>query len=108
MMAQDDVRSEALEVVAIDIEASGIVDLRVRTPLRQSASTSRASWLLGRASPRPGAHLGRGRCVTASSKSVRTVHSRKSSGLWHPVLFRWNVANDALTVRLLGTHRFSG
>ena len=28
MMAQDDVRSEALEVVAIDIEASGIVDLR--------------------------------------------------------------------------------
>nr|WP_250892925.1 hypothetical protein [Curtobacterium flaccumfaciens] len=48
----------------------------------------------------------RDRHIEASSDGLIDP-SRKSPGLWHLALFRWSVADDTPTVRLLGAPRFS-
>ena len=72
-VAHNDARPDSLDIVAINVEASGIVDLRDVSALEAVGIDLEDAWLPGRPSPRPGQHRGRGRCVTASSKSVRTV-----------------------------------
>jgi hypothetical protein len=72
-IAHGDARPDSLDIVAMDVEASGIVDLRDMSALEAVGIDLEDAWLPGRPSPRPGQHRGRGRCVTASSKSVRTV-----------------------------------
>ncbi|WP_412162796.1 RES domain-containing protein [Curtobacterium flaccumfaciens] len=107
MIAHNDVRPEAVEIVAIDVEASGIVDLR-------DVNASKADGIdLGDAlSPwqtipetdgTPRSWTVRDRLIEVGANGLIDP-SRTIPGLWHLVLFRWNVA-DAPSTCVLDTQR---
>ncbi|NQX22927.1 RES domain-containing protein [Curtobacterium sp. VKM Ac-2852] len=107
MIAHNDVQPEAVDIVAIDVEASGIVDLRdvsavkaVGIDLGDALSPWRTIPETGRT---PRSSTVRDRLIEVGADGLIDP-SRKSPGLWHLVLFRWNVA-DAPSARLLDTQR---
>lgn len=108
MIAHNDVQPEAVAIVAIDLEASGIVDLRDVSAAKaigidlEDALAPRQRIAEGGGKPR--SWTVRDRLIEVGADGL--IHpSRKSLGLWHLVLFRWNVA-DAPSARLLDTQRF--
>ncbi|WP_412148681.1 RES domain-containing protein [Curtobacterium flaccumfaciens] len=107
MIAHNDVRPVAVEVVAIDVEASGIVDLRDVSALKAvgiDLEDALAPWqTIAEGGGTPRSWTVRDRLIEVGADGLIDP-SRKSLGLWHLVLFRWNVA-DAPSARLLDTHR---
>ncbi|MCY1718654.1 RES family NAD+ phosphorylase [Microbacterium sp. SL62] len=106
MIAHKDSRSAALEIVKIDVEASGIVDLRDASTLEVAGidiAHAVAPWQdIAAAGGTPLSWLVRDRLLEAGANGLIDP-SRKSPGLWHLVLFRWNEAG-APTARITGTH----
>src|SRR5690606_28128881 len=104
MIAHKDARSAALEIVEIDVEASGIVDLRDANALEAvgiDLADAVAPWQdIAAAGGTPSSWTVRDRLLEAGANGLIDP-SRKSPGLWHLVLFRWNEAN-APSVRLDG------
>lgn len=104
MIAHKDARSVALEIVEIDVEASGIVDLRDANTLEAAGidlADAVAPWQdIAAAGGTPSSWAVRDRLLEVGANGLIDP-SRKSPGLWHLVLFRWNQA-DAPTVRLGG------
>ena len=107
MIAHNDVRPEAVEIVAIDVEASGIVDLRDVSALKAvgiDLGGALAPWqAIAEAGGTPRSWTVRGRLIEIGANGLIDP-SRKSLGLWRLMLFRWNVA-DAPSARLLDTQR---
>jgi hypothetical protein len=108
MIAHTHVQPEAVAIVAIDVEASGIVDLRDVSAVKavgidlEDALAPRQRIAEGGGTPR--SWTVRDRLIEVGADGLIDP-SRKSLGLWHLVLFRWNVA-DAPSARLLDTQRF--
>lgn len=104
MIAHKDARAAALEIVEIDVEASGIVDLRDASALAAAGidlAHAVAPWQdIAAAGGTPSSWAVRDRLLELGANGLIDP-SRKSPGLWHLVLFRWNEA-DAPTVRLGG------
>lgn len=104
MIAHKDSRAAALEIVEIDVEASRIVDLRDANALEAAGidlAHAVAPWQdIAAAGGAPSSWIVRDRLLAAGANGLIDP-SRKSPGLWHLVLFRWNEA-DAPTVRLGG------
>jgi len=73
LIAHRDARASALEIVEVNVEAAGVVDLRDRPLSRSSASTSPTRWRTGSTSLQPVGRRRHGRCATVSSRSARTV-----------------------------------
>lgn len=107
MIAHQDARPAALEIVAIGVEASGIVDLRDANALEAAGidlADAVAPWQdIAAAGGTPSSWTVRDRLLDAGANGLIDP-SRKSPGLWHLVLFRWNEA-DAPIVRLAGQPR---
>lgn len=106
-IAHNDARPGSLDIVAIDVEASGIVDLLDVRALEAVGIDVEASGIAVRPSPRPGAPrswMVRDRLIEVGANGLIDP-SRKSPGHWHLVLFRWNMA-EAPSVRLLDTPCF--
>lgn len=104
MIAHKDARSAALEIIEIDVEASRIVDLRDANALEAAGidlAHAVAPWQdIAAAGGTPSSWTVRDRLLEAGANGLIDP-SRKSPGLWHLVLFRWNEA-DAPIVRLTG------
>lgn len=104
MIAHKDARSVPLEIVEIDVEASGIVDLRDANALETAGidlADAVAPWQsIAAAGGAPRSWTVRDRVLEVGANGLIDP-SRKSPGMWHLVLFRWNEA-DAPTVRLGG------
>ncbi|UWD79191.1 hypothetical protein [Curtobacterium flaccumfaciens] len=109
MIAHNDVQREAVEIVAIDGQAFGIVDLCDVSALRTvgiDLEDALARWQrTAEAGGTPRSWTVRGRLIEVGANGLIDP-SRKTPGLWHLVLFRWNVA-DAPSARLLATQRFA-
>lgn len=107
MIAHNDVQPEAVEIVAIDVEASGIVDLRDVSAVEAVGIDSEDSLAprqrIAEGGGTPRSSTVRDRLIEVGADGLIDP-SRKSLGLWHLVLFRWNVA-DAPSARLLDTQR---
>ncbi|WDH77534.1 RES domain-containing protein [Microbacterium esteraromaticum] len=104
MIAHRDARPVALEIVELDVEASGIVDLRDANALQAAGvdlADAVAPWQdIADAGGTPSSWAVRDRLVEVGANGLIDP-SRKRPGLWHLVLFRWN-AVDAPTIRLGG------
>ncbi|RPE85290.1 RES domain-containing protein [Curtobacterium sp. PhB137] len=104
MIAHKDARSAALEIIEIDVEASRIVDLRDVSALESAGidlAKAVAPWQdIATAGGTPSSWTVRDHLLEAGANGLIDP-SRKSPGLWHLVLFRWN-ESDAPTVRLGG------
>lgn len=104
MVAHKDARSAALEIIEIEVEAFGIVDLRDANAVeaaRIDIAHAVAPWQdIAAAGGTPSSWTVRDRLLDAGANGLIDP-SRKSPGLWHLVLFRWNEA-DAPTVQLGG------
>jgi RES domain-containing protein len=104
MIAHKDGRSADREIVEVDVEATRIVDLRDGDSLKAvglDLADAVAPWQdIAVAGGTPSSWRVRDRLVEAGANGLIDP-SRKSPGLWHLVLFRWNEA-DAPTVRLGG------
>ncbi|TPG07193.1 RES domain-containing protein [Curtobacterium flaccumfaciens] len=102
MVAHRDVRAETLEIVAIDVDAARIVDLRDPGTLDSigiDLQDAVAPWQdIAAAGGTPGSWQVRDRLVEIGADGLIDP-SRKSPGLWHLVLFRWN-EDDAPTVMI--------
>lgn len=102
MVAHRDARSAALEVVEVDVEASGIVDLRDAEALQAAGvdlADAVAPWAeTAAAGGTPSSWTVRDRLLRLGANGLIDP-SRKRPGLWHLVLFRWNEPG-APTVRL--------
>jgi len=109
MIAHKDARSVALEIVEIDVEATGIVDLRDANALEAAGidlADAVAPWQgIAAAGGMPTSWTVRDRLLEVGANGLIDP-SRKSPGCWHLVLFRWNEA-DAPIVRLSG-HPLAG
>lgn len=104
MVAHKDARSVALEIVEIDVEASGIVDLRNATALEAvgiDIADAVAPWQdIVATGGTPRSWKVRDRLREAGANGLIDP-SRKRPELWHLVLFRWNQAGAPI-VRLGG------
>lgn len=102
MIAHRDARSAALEIVEVDVEATGIVDLRDAEALDAlgiDLADAAAPWQdIAAAGGTPRSWAVRDRLLEAGANGVIDP-SRKRPGLWHLVLFRWNEAGAPI-VRL--------
>jgi len=100
MVAHRDVRAATLEIVAIDVDAARIVDLRDPGTLDSigiDLQDAVAPWQdIAAAGGTPGSWQVRDRLLEIGADGLIDP-SRKSPGLWHLVLFRWN-EDDAPTV----------
>jgi RES domain-containing protein len=101
MIAHRDARSAALEVLELDVEASGIVDLRDANALEAAGidpAHAAAPWQeIATAGGTPASWTVRDRLLAGGANGLIDP-SRKRPGLWHLVLFRWNEP-DAPIVR---------
>lgn len=101
MIAHKDARSASLEVIEIDVEALGIVDLRDGAALEAAGidlADAVAPWQeIAASGGTPTSWTVRDRLLAAGANGLIDP-SRRRPGLWHLVLFRWNQA-DAPTVR---------
>lgn len=95
MIAHKDVRSTLLEILEVDVEASRIVDLRDPVALEAvgiDVSDALAPWQeVASSGGIPASWMVRDRLLAAGANGLIDP-SRKQPGLWHLVLFRWNVA----------------
>ena len=107
MIGHNDVRRGAVEIVAIDVEASGIVDLRDVSAVKAvgiDLEDALAPWQrIAEVGETQRLQAVRDRLIEVGANGLIDP-SRKTPGLWHPVLFRWNVT-DAPSARLLATQR---
>ena len=105
MIAHEDDRPAALEILRIKVEATCIFDLRETASLAAmgiDAADAAGSWQEeARAGETPRSWTVRDRLVKAGANGVIDP-SRKRPGLWHLVLFRWN-SGDAPIVQLLNS-----
>lgn len=103
MVAHRDARAAELEVVAVEVVASGIVDLRDAAALEGfevDAADAAAPWQgVVAAGGEPPSWRVRDALVEAGAMGLIDP-SRQRPGLWHLVLFRWNEMGGA-TVRIL-------
>ncbi|WP_231495720.1 hypothetical protein [Curtobacterium sp. UNCCL17] len=96
-----------MAIVSIDVEASGIVDLRDVSAVKavgidlEDALAPRQR--IAEAGGTQRLRAVRDRLIEVGANGLIDP-SRKNAGLWHPVLFRWNVT-DAPSARLLDTQR---
>lgn len=106
MIAHQDARAAAREIVEIDVEASGIVDLRDAGTLEAAGldlADATAPWQdIAAGGGTPTSWSVRDRLLAGGANGLIDP-SRKRPGLWHLVLFRWNEP-DAPVVSLRGTH----
>lgn len=104
MIAHRDARSSELEIVELDVHADGIVDLRDAVALTAAdidLADAVAPWQdVVAAGGTPPSWTVRHRLLEIGANGLIDP-SRKSPGLWHLVLFRWN-ESGAPTVRLRG------
>jgi hypothetical protein len=104
MIAHKDARQVALEVVEVYVQAFGIVDLRdvsAREAAGIDLADAAAPWQdIAAAGGTPASWTVRDRLREVGANGLIDP-SRKSPGLWHLVLFRWNEA-DAPIIRLGG------
>ena len=104
VIAHKDTRPVEREIVEIDVEASGIVDLRDANALEAAGidlADAVAPWQdIAAAGGTPSSWAVRDRVLEIGANGLIDP-SRKRPGLWHLVLFRWNQAG-APTVRLGG------
>lgn len=104
MIAHTDGRPVAFEIVEIDIEAFGIVDLRDANALEAAGidlADAVAPWQdIAGAGGTPTSWTVRDRLTEVGANGLIDP-SRQRPGLWHLVLFRWNEA-EAPRVRLGG------
>ncbi|SMG14306.1 RES family NAD+ phosphorylase [Agreia pratensis] len=102
MIAHKEARSKAREIVELDVEAAGVVDLRDSNALEAlgiDLADALAPWQdIAAAGGTPASWMVRDRLLELGANGVIDP-SRKRLGLWHLVLFRWNEA-DAPIVRL--------
>lgn len=102
MIAHQGARAAAREIVEIDVEASGIVDLRDDAALGRigiDLAEATAPWQdIAAAGGTPTSWTVRDRLLEIGANGLIDP-SRKRPGLWHLVLFRWNEAGVP-TVRL--------
>nr|WP_188037255.1 RES family NAD+ phosphorylase [Actinotalea sp. JY-7885] len=102
MTAHRAARSAALEILRIEVEASGIVDLRDRAALESagiSPADAAAPWQeIAASGGTPPSWTVRDRLLDAGANGLIDP-SRQRPGLWHLVLFRWN-RGEAPTVRV--------
>ncbi|WP_353111415.1 RES family NAD+ phosphorylase [Microbacterium sp.] len=101
MVAHRDARSAALEILEIEVDGSGIFDLRDAAAL-EAAGIDRADavapWQeIVSSGGVPSSWRVRDRLLQAGANGLIDP-SRTSPGLWHLVLFRWN-ETGAPTVR---------
>lgn len=103
MIAHTDTRSPTLEIVQVDVDAHGIVDLRDRSALERvgiDPDGAAAPWQeTVTAGGEPPSWRVRDRLVELGAQGLIDP-SRKRPGLWHLTLFAWN-APDAPRVTLL-------
>lgn len=102
MIAHKDDRAEELEIIELKVEASRIVDLRDVAALATLGITqaeAAAPWQEAARSGRtPPSWIVRDRLVALGANGLIDP-SRKRPGLWHLVLFRWNLT-DAPVVQV--------
>ncbi|WIB00378.1 MULTISPECIES: RES family NAD+ phosphorylase [unclassified Curtobacterium] len=107
LIAHRDARASALEIIELDVEAAGIVDLRDPNALERigiDLADAMAPWQhLADAGGTPASWSVRDRLIEVGATGLIDP-SRKRPDLWHLVLFRWNEPN-APTVRLRERHR---
>lgn len=106
MIAHQDAQVAAREIVEIDVEASGIVDLRDVGALESAGidlADATAPWQdLAAAGGTPTSWRVRDRLLAGGANGLIDP-SRKLPGFWHMVLFRWNEPG-APVVSLRGIH----
>ncbi len=93
MIAHKDGRSSSLDIVEVTVEATGVVDLRDASALAEfgvDLSDAIAPWQdTARSGGTPSSWEVRD-CLVEAGANGLIDPSRKSPGLWHLVLFRWN------------------
>lgn len=101
MIAHKKARPASLEILQLDVEASGIVDLRDAAALDAAGidlADAVAPWQkVASSGGTPRSWRVRDQLLAVGANGL-VDPSRKSPGLWHLVLFRWNEA-DAPVVR---------
>jgi RES domain-containing protein len=104
MIAHKDSRSSSLEILEIEVEATGIVDLRNSSSAANigvDLADAAAPWQdIANSGGTPRSWVVRDRLIEAGANGLIDP-SRKRPGLWHLVLFRWNEA-DGPKVRVVG------
>ncbi len=104
MVAHKDSRSSSLEILEIEVEASSILDLRDSSALAKigiDIADAIAPWQdIAESGGTPRSWAVRDRLIEAGANGLIDP-SRKSPGLWHLVLFRWN-EGDGPRVRVAG------
>lgn len=102
MIAHRGARAERLDVVRVEVEAQGIIDLRDTEVMRAigiDLADAVAPWQGDVAAGRsPRSWAVRDRALEVGAAGLIDP-SRRAPGQWHLVLFRWN-DSDAPTVRL--------
>ncbi|OAN32125.1 hypothetical protein A4X17_16970 [Plantibacter sp. H53] len=103
MIAHQDARAGVREIVEIDVEASGIVDLRDARALESAGidlADATAPWQdIAAGGGTPTSWSIRDRLLAGGANGLIDP-SRKRPGLWHLVLFRWNEPDaPVVTVR---------
>ena len=102
LIAHRDTRASALEIIELDVEAAGIVDLRdpeARSRIGIDLADAMAPWQQDAdAGGTPASWSVRDRLVEVGAAGLIDP-SRRRPDLWHLVLFRWNEPN-APTVRI--------
>ena len=105
MIAHRAARAERLDVVRVEVEAQGIIDLRDTEVVRAigiDLADAVAPWQDDVAAGRsPRSWAVRDRALEVGAAGLIDP-SRRAPGQWHLVLFRWN-DSDAPTVRLSKT-----
>jgi len=105
MIAHSEARGAVTETIALDVEASRIVDLRDAAAMSRAGvdpADAAAPWQHLAPEETPPSWKVRDVLVAAGAHGLIDP-SRKSPGLWHLVLFRWNTP-DSPTVNI-STHR---
>lgn len=104
MIAHKKARPSSLETVEIEVEATGIFDLRDSLALARigiDLAHAVAPWQdVANAGGTPSSWIVRDRLIAAGANGLIDP-SRKRAGLWHLVLFRWN-EGGAPSVRVVG------
>jgi RES domain-containing protein len=104
MIAHKDSRPSSLEILEIEVEATGILDLRNLSAVAKigiDLADAVAPWQdIAASGGTPRSWAVRDRLIEAGANGLIDP-SRKRPGLWHLVLFRWNEANGP-KVRVIG------
>lgn len=104
MIAHKDARSSSLEIIEIEVESTGIIDLRDSSALAKlgiDLADAVAPWQdIATSGGTPSSWTVRDQLIEAGANGLIDP-SRKRPGLSHLVLFRWN-EGDGPSVRVVG------